>query len=61
MTYEEVTAIIGEGELLSETGEKGSQFYTVMYSWSGSGDLGANMNAMFQGNKLQSKSQFGLK
>lgn len=61
MSYEEVVAVIGEGEIMSETGEKGDQFYTVMYSWEGSGDLGANMTAMFQGNKLQSKAQMGLK
>lgn len=62
MTYEQVVQAIGvEGELMSESGQKGDQYYTVMYEWKGSGDLGANANAMFQGNKLQSKAQFGLK
>ncbi|MCQ6275792.1 DUF3862 domain-containing protein [Bacillus sp. V3B] len=62
MTYEEVIQIVGgEGNLLSESGEKGTEFYTVMYEYKGEGDLGANANFMFQGNKLQSKSQFGLK
>lgn len=62
MTYEEVTAIIdGEGNMLSETGEKGTQYYTVMYDYKGEGDLGANANFMFQDGKLQNKSQFGLK
>lgn len=62
MTYEEVTAIIGgEGNMLSETGEKGTDFYTVMYDYKGEGDLGANANFMFQDGKLQNKSQFGLK
>lgn len=61
MSYEEVVEIIGsEGELLSETGTKGDQFYTVMYKWDGEG-LGANANFTFQNNKLQNKSQFGLK
>ncbi|MFY0760227.1 hypothetical protein AB1K32_15255 [Metabacillus dongyingensis] len=61
MTYEEVVAIIGvEGEILSEVGEKGTQFYTIMYMWDGETGLGANANAMFQGNKLNAKSQFGL-
>ena len=31
----------------------------VMYSWEG--NLGANMNAMFQNNKLVQKAQFGLR
>jgi hypothetical protein len=62
MTYEEVVAILGgEGNMLSETGEKGTDFYTIMYEYSGEGDLGANANFMFQGGKLQNKSQFGLK
>ena len=62
MTYDEVVAIVGgEGNLLSETGEKGSEFYTVMYDYKGEGDFGANANFMFQANKLQNKSQFGLK
>lgn len=61
MTYEEVVSIIGvEGELLSEVGEKGTQFYTVMYVWYGETGLGANANALFQGGKLNSKAQFGL-
>ncbi|WP_309479061.1 DUF3862 domain-containing protein [Brevibacillus agri] len=62
MSYEEVVAIVGgPGEMLSETGTKGDQFYTVMYAWEGEGGFGANANAMFQGGKMISKSQFGLK
>ncbi|WP_094549929.1 DUF3862 domain-containing protein [Petroclostridium xylanilyticum] len=62
MTYEEVTKIIGgPGELVSETGEKGADFYTVVYQYKGEGSLGANANLIFQGGKLQSKAQFGLK
>ena len=34
-------------------------FVAVMYMWNGS-RLGANMNAMFQNDKLVSKAQFGL-
>ncbi|MGR6115870.1 DUF3862 domain-containing protein [Aeribacillus composti] len=60
MTYEEVVKIIGsEGEVRSETGEAGSEFHTIMYSWDGEG-VGANATLMFQGGKLQSKAQFGL-
>nr|WP_263324259.1 DUF3862 domain-containing protein [Neobacillus sp. Marseille-Q6967] len=61
MTYEEVKAIVGgEGEIVSESGEKGSQFHTVVYSYQGKGSIGANASLTFQGNKLQNKSQFGL-
>lgn len=64
MTYEEVAAIIGsEGEILAETGEKGSDLYTVVYQYYGSGSTGANANFTFQGNPpvLQMKAQVGLK
>ena len=61
MTYEEVVSIIGgEGEVLSETGNKGEDLHTVMYQWDGESGFGANANAMFQGGKLNTKSQFGL-
>lgn len=61
MTTEEVFAIVGgEGEIQSETGEIGTDFYTVMYSYPGEGGLGSNVSFMFQGDKLQNKSQFGL-
>ncbi|MED4586688.1 DUF3862 domain-containing protein [Brevibacillus choshinensis] len=62
MTYEEVVAIVGgPGEMLSESGNKGDQFYTEMYMWKGEGGIGANANAMFQSGKMTNKSQFGLK
>ena len=61
MTYEEVVQIIGgEGEVLSEVGEKGTDLYTVMYKYDGESGLGANANFTFQNNKLQAKAQFGL-
>ncbi|WP_425203650.1 hypothetical protein [Priestia megaterium] len=63
MTVEEVVSIIGgEGELQSETGAQGDQFYTSMYGWEGESGLGANAIIMFQGStpKVESKSQFGL-
>ncbi|MGW8444271.1 DUF3862 domain-containing protein [Paenibacillus sp. S33] len=61
MSYEQVTKIIGgPGEAISEVGEKGDEFYTVMYSYNGEGRLGASANFTFQGNKLQAKAQFGL-
>lgn len=62
MTYEEVKGIIGsEGEVLSETGSAGDQFHTIMYKWDGEKGFGANANFTFQEDKLQNKSQFGLK
>ena len=62
MTYEQVVQIIGsEGEVMSESGQKGDQYYTVMYTWEGESGFGANANAMFQGGKMVNKAQFGLK
>lgn len=62
MSYEDAVAIIGgEGEVMSESGEKGTDLYTVLYVWDGEGDIGANSNVMFQGGKLNTKAQFGLK
>ncbi|PGB21675.1 hypothetical protein COM06_30045 [Bacillus toyonensis] len=62
MSYDEVKAIIGsDGEVLSETGQAGDQFHTIMYKWDGEKGFGANANFMFQDGKLQNKSQFGLK
>lgn len=61
MTYDEVTKIIGgPGEIMSEVGTKGDQFYTVIYMYKGE-SLGANANLTFQGGKLNAKAQFGLK
>lgn len=58
MSYEEVVTILGaEGEVSSESNMAG--YETVLYTWKGS--FGANMNAMFQNNKMVSKAQFGLK
>lgn len=62
MTYEEVVAIIGsEGELMSEVGAEGEQFYTSMYMWEGE-SLGSNANVTFQGSPavVEMKAQFGL-
>ena len=62
MTYEEVVKIIGgEGEIQSETGAKGDEYYTVGYKWDGEKGFGSNAIMMFQGNKLDTKAQAGLK
>lgn len=62
MTYEEVVKIIGgKGEIQSETGAKGDEYYTVGYKWDGEKGFGSNAIMMFQGNKLDTKAQAGLK
>lgn len=63
MTYEQVVEIIGgEGTVLSESDITGNpQYKTTIYTWDGSGTLGANANVTFQGGKVVSKAQFGLK
>ncbi len=59
MTYEQAVKILGkEGTEMSSNEIGGTK--TIMYQWEGDG-LGATMTAMFQNNKLMSKSQFGLK
>ncbi len=62
MSYEEATEIIGgPGEVMSESGIPGDALHTIMYQYDGEGDIGANANLMFQGNKLNNKAQMGLK
>lgn len=66
MTYEDVIAIIGfEVSPEVESGEKGTDLYTVSYRYMGSdqvkGNSGANASFMFQGGKLNMKAQAGLK
>ena len=59
MLYDEAVKIVGSpGELLSENNVGGVR--TFMVSWTGSGNEGS-ANAMFQQNRLVSKSQLGLK
>ncbi len=62
MTYQEVVKIIGEeGEESSRVEIPGIPI-TVMYMWKAKGFMAmGNMNATFQGNKLTTKAQFGLK
>lgn len=64
MSYAQVVEIIGkEGEVLSETYLAGTS--TVMYGWKPSNadrqPRGANMNVLFQNDKVVSKAQAGLK
>jgi hypothetical protein len=58
MTYAQVRSIIGtSGQELSRSDMAGTT--TVMYSWANSN--GSSMNAMFQGDRLINKAQFGLR
>ena len=60
MSYKEVVSIIGEeGDEMSRVEIPGVPV-TVMYTWKGQGSVMANMNAMFQDDKLISKAQFCL-
>lgn len=59
MTYAEAVTVLGkQGQETTHSEMAG--YKTVMYSWTGSGSIGANMNAMFQNDKLVTKAQFGL-
>lgn len=59
MTYSEAVRVLGcEGEEMSSSSL--GNIKTVMLMWEGRG-LGANMNAMFQNDRLVTKAQFGLK
>lgn len=59
MTYAEAVAALGRpGQENSRSEMVG--LTTVMYSWTGAGSIGANMNAMFQNDRLINKAQFGL-
>ncbi|OMF35321.1 hypothetical protein BK133_11105 [Paenibacillus sp. FSL H8-0548] len=61
MTIEDVFALIGEGELSVESGTVGEELHTAAYTYDGKGSLGANVQLMFQGGKLITKAQAGLK
>jgi hypothetical protein len=61
MSYSKVKKIIGgAGSKNSESGQKGSPEYTVIYGYKGN-TLGGNAMFTFQGGKLLNKAQFGLK
>ena len=60
MSYQQVKAILGkDGTVSSESHVAG--YHTIMYSWYGPRNDGANMNAMFQNGRLINKAQFGLR
>ncbi len=63
MTYEEVCDIVGgEGTLGSSVDiGMGDEYKTEIYQWTGDGSIGANANVTFQGGKVVSKAQIGLK
>ena len=63
MTYNEVCDIVGgEGTLGSSVDVGvGDEYKTEIYQWTGDGSIGANANVTFQGGKVVSKAQIGLK
>jgi hypothetical protein len=60
MSYDEVVQVVGRSGVEQSRSSIGG-LVTVMYTWQGAGTPGANMNAMFQGGRLISKAQFGLR
>ena len=60
MSYHHARSLLGcSGTEISRVDMAG--YSTVMYTWSGAGSFVANMNAMFQNDRLVSKAQFGLR
>jgi hypothetical protein len=60
MSYAEAVSVLGRpGTEQSRSSLAGTT--TVMYGWDGGGSIGANMNAMFQNDRLITKAQFGLR
>lgn len=57
MTYEQIKAVLGEGQVMSQT--KILDVQSIMYEWINKD--GSNMNGTFTGDKLQMKAQFNLK
>lgn len=57
MTYKKVKAVLGEGEITSETKTNGIE--SILYSWRNKD--GSNMNCTFSNGKMSLKSQFNLK
>lgn len=61
MTYKEVMEIVGgEGEIVAESGEKGSDTYGTSVMYKGKGEVGAMASFTFVGDKLHTKMQTGL-
>lgn len=60
MSYDEVKAIIGGGEVSSETGKEGDDIHIVIYSWKGKGSTGANALITFSNGEVKTKAQAGL-
>lgn len=62
MSYKDIVVIIGgEGEMLSEVGLPGEELYTVIYTYVGKGNKGANASFVFLNDVLTAKAQLGLK
>lgn len=61
MTYYEVKEIIGnDGIVMQETGDVGTEYYHIVYYWYGKDGI-SNANFFFQNERLEQKTQIGLK
>lgn len=58
MTLEEVEAILGKGEKLSES--QSGDLKMEFYQWNAEGEFGANVTVDFVNGKASSKAQFGM-
>lgn len=59
MNYKQVKAILGEGQLASQTSLDGDKDENEMYEWIN--DDGSNMNITFEDGKVSTKTQIELK
>lgn len=60
MSYSSVKYLIGgPGTCIASSSVSG--YHTKIYSWKGSGSIGANANVTFQNGKVVSKAQYGLR
>lgn len=61
MSYEDVKNIFGyDGELLTSSGENGTEDYYAIYSWNSENYI-SYATITFTGGKVSDKSQYGLK
>jgi len=62
MIYDEVVAIVGgEGEVVSESGEPGTEYYYQIFNFYGDSNKSSSASITFSNGALDSKSQYGLK
>ncbi len=60
MSHDQVAGIVGGPGTLSVSSDIAG-YHDEIWMWSGCSGLGANTNAEFQNDALQTKAQFGLR